>query len=130
MTPAISTTLGALVTAEPALAAIGALKLPAKSAYHLMKLRALVAIETQHFHVARDGYIKEWGTARDSGFAITPDSPHWPAFVRRHDELAAVPVEIHWRPLTLDLFDDEKVSAADLAALGPLFAEPEPQVDG
>ena len=63
MTP-IQTTLGALVQAEPALAPICALKLSARSAYHLKKLAQLVAIETEHFHKERDRYITEMGTAR------------------------------------------------------------------
>lgn len=120
----ISTTLGALVTAAPALTPIGLLKLRPNAAYHVKKLTALVASETRHFDAERVAYITELGVAKDTGFQITPDSEAWPIFVARLDELAAVPVEIAWGPITLDLLGDAPVTAADLAALGPLFADP------
>ena len=124
--PTIATTLGALVQAEPALQPICALKLNARSAYHLKKLAQLVAHETQHFHAERDRYIKELGTDRpDGGFELKPDSEAWPTFVAQLNELAAVPVEIPWGPVTLEMLGDEKVSAQELAALGPLVADPE-----
>jgi hypothetical protein len=124
----ITTTLGALVQAEPALQPICGLKLSAKSAYHLKKLAQLVAIETKHFHTERDALITELGTKRDEGgFELKPDSLRWEEFVTRVGELAAVDVTISWGPITLALLGDEKVSAAELTALGPLFAEPEPE---
>jgi hypothetical protein len=126
MTSSITTTLGVLVQAEPALAALAALKLPAKSAYHVKKLATLVAQETQHFQDARNGYIKELGVAQpDGSVSIAPDSPALPTFVEKVTELIAVEVVIPWGPLTLAMLGDEKVSAADLQALGPLFAEPD-----
>jgi hypothetical protein len=124
----ISTTLGALVEAEPALAAICALKLSAKSAYHLKKLAELVAQETKHFHTERDSYIKDLGTARDGGFGIAPDSAAWPVFVEKVTELLAVPVELPWGPITLAMLGDEKVSAQDLTGLGPLLADPDGEI--
>lgn len=133
MTPTIQTTLGALVQAEPALAPICALKLSARSAYHLKKLAQLVAIETTHFHTERNALIKELGTARpDGGFGIEPtiafeENPQFAAFLRRVTELAAVEVTIPWGPLDLAMLGDEKVSAAELAALGPLLADPDPK---
>lgn len=127
MAPTIATTLGALVTAEPALDPIGALKLPARSAYHLKKLRALVAAETTHFHEERTAYIKELGTAREGGFEIKPDSEAWTEFLKRMTELAAIPVELHWGAITLEMLGDQRVSEAELTALGPLFAEPDPE---
>ncbi|HEV8211051.1 MAG TPA: hypothetical protein VGP77_13045 [Vicinamibacterales bacterium] len=126
MTP-ISTTLGALVQAEPALQGICTLKLSAKSAYHLTKLARLVAAETAHYHEARTGYIKELGTTLENGsMTIAPDSPNLPEFVKRHEELVAVPVELPWGPITLAMLGDAHVSAADLGALGPLLADPDP----
>lgn len=126
MTPTIATTLGVLVQAEPALQPICAVKLSAKSAYHLQKLARLVAAETAHFHEARNGYIKELGIASlDGSVSIAPDSPALPEFVARVKELIAVPVEIPWGPITLTMLGDATVSAAELQALGPLFAEPE-----
>jgi hypothetical protein len=120
----IETTLGALVQAESALQPICALKLSAKSAYHLKKLAQLVAIETQHFHAERDALITELGTARESGgFEIHPETSAFQTFLTKVNELAAVPVEISWGPITLDMLGDAQVSAQELAALGPLCAE-------
>jgi len=128
-TMTIRTTLGDLVKAEPVLHGLCALKLPALAAYHLKKLRALVAAETSHFNEERDRYVTELGAALDDGaFRITPEHEQWPEFVRRMEALvaewAAVPVEIAWRPVTLELLGDARVSSDDLTALGPLFAEP------
>lgn len=121
---AISTTLGALVQAEQALAAIGALKLSPKHAYHLKKLRTLVASETQHFQEQRGQYIKELGTPREDGaYEVKPDSPHIAEFFARLNELVTIPVELPIAPITLDMLGDEKVSAQDLMQLGPLLAE-------
>lgn len=126
MTPTIQTTLGALVNAESALAPLCALKLSAKSAYHMKKLAQLVAGETKHFNAERDALIKELGTKRDDGnFELTPDNDQMPTFVTKVTELAAVPVEIPWGPITLAMLADERVSAQDLAALGPLLADPD-----
>jgi hypothetical protein len=125
----ITTTLGALVQAEAALAAICALKLSAKSAYHLKKLTQIVAIETQHFHTERDRYITDLGTAREAGgFELKPDSDQMPIFVAKVTELLAVPVELAWGPITLAMLGDEKVSAAELTALGPLVADPDGEI--
>jgi hypothetical protein len=130
----IQTTLGALVQAEPALQAICALSLAAKAAYHVKKLAQLVAQETAHFHAERDRAIRELGTARDGGgYEIKPDgdtvidgqNAALQAFQRRVTDLAAVPVTIAWGPITIDLLGDERVSAAQLLALGPLCADPD-----
>jgi hypothetical protein len=122
----ISTTLGALVQADPALQTICALKLSAKSAYHLKKLAQLVATEIKHFQTERDALIKELGTEQDGGgFSLKPESENFPEFVRRVNELAEVPVQISWNPVTLEMFGDQLVSAQDLIALGSLLAEDE-----
>jgi len=120
----IQTTIGALVQAEPALTALGQLKLSAKAAYHVHKVTALVTGEVRHFHETRDGYITDLGTPADDGksFTFTPDAAL--EFNRRVTELAAVPVDLSCTPLALGEFGDAKVSAAELAALGPLFADP------
>jgi len=124
----ITTTLGALVQAEPALAPICQLRVSAKSAYHLKKLAQLVAQETKHFHEERDALIKALGNPTDGGgYAIAPDTDAFRDFVTQVTELAAIDVTIPWSPITLAMLGDATVSAADLQALGPLFEEPEDQ---
>lgn len=133
----IETTLGLLVQAEPVLCGVKdpstgavitpglvALRLPAKHAYHLEKLARLLSEETRHFHAKREAAIHELGTKRDDGQVEIPQgSEAIREFVKRLNELAEIPVVIHWKPITLDMLGDEKVSAADLHALGPLLAD-------
>lgn len=125
MRPTIATTLGALVRAVPALRLIGGLALSATAAYHVKKLAQCVDVETRHFDAEREGYIKALGVARgNGGFEVVRDSPQWPDFVQRMTDLEAVPVEIAWGPVTLEMLGTQPVSANDLTALGPLFADP------
>jgi hypothetical protein len=122
----IATTLGQLVEAEPACRTLCALALPPKAAYHLAKLVRLVMVETAHFTETRDRYIREFGTEVIEGngaFTIGVDHSNWPAFVAQMNELAAVPVEIAWGPVTLEMLGAQPVAAKDLLALGPLFVE-------
>jgi hypothetical protein len=122
MTTTITTTLGALVQAERGLPSICALKVSAKAAYHVAKLARLVAQETKHFHTRRDTLIQELGTKNDDGsMQIVPDTDAFAAFVAAMNDEAAVVVDIPWSPITLAMLGDQPVSAADLAALGPLF---------
>jgi len=124
MTSSIETTLGALVEAEPALGPICALKLNARSAYHVKKLAQLVAQETKHFHDERNALITEYGTKQDDGqILVKPDSEHFPTLIAKLNELAAVPVEIPWGPVTLEMLGDAPISAGELLALGPLLAD-------
>ena len=120
----ITTTLGALAQAEPALQPICALKLNARSAYHVKKLAQLVLQEAKHFHAERNALITELGTKlEDGGFELKPDSDQMATFVARVTELAAVPVEIPWGPVTLEMLGDAPISAGELLALGPLLAD-------
>jgi len=86
----ITTTLGALVQAEPALAPICQLRVSAKSAYHLKKLAQLVAQETKHFHEERDALIKALGNPTDGGgYAIAPDTDAFPCLRLAREAAAA-----------------------------------------
>lgn len=123
----IETTLGHLLTAEPALKTLCALPLPAKAAYHVKKLAQLVSTETQHFHAERDRLIREFGTAsieQPDEVTIAPTSEHWPTFLARLNDWAMVSVSIAMAPLSMDQLGDHPVTANDLLALGPLLAEP------
>jgi hypothetical protein len=120
----IRTTLGALVEAESVLTELATIRLPARSAYHLKKLAAMVTSETAHFHAERNAIIAELGTPRtDGGFEIAPGSPVFRTFVTRVTEVAAIDVEVHWGPLTLAMLGDVPITAQQLASLGPLFED-------
>ncbi len=123
----IQTTLGALVQAEPVLARLRELRVGVKLAYHLMKLCALVQVETAHHERERAAWIRELGTATDNGVSVTPADPQWDVFVTRMTDLAALPVELAWRPLTINALAGIDLSATELAALGALVA---PDGDG
>lgn len=124
MSEPLQTTLGDLVAAEEALSRVAALKLPVKSAYHVAKLVRLVREETRVFHEQRDAFIRELGEASVANAhgeqTITVKPANWPEFQKRIRELAAIAVTIAWGPLTLDMFGEESIAAADLLALGPL----------
>lgn len=128
----ITTTLGALADHEPALKKLTALKLDAKTRYHVVKLRQLVAAETNHFYEQRNELVKELGAEREPTGAerakfgpdtITEVKPtKFVEFKRRVAELAGVAVTIPWGPVTsvmLETYDE--FTGDDMIAMGPLF---------
>jgi len=130
----IATTLGALVTAEPALERLATERLSVKAAYHVAKLARLVRLETALFHEARQKALLEFGEERDAAtpeerarlgprvITVTPE--HAAAFTARLADLTALPVELAWTPLDLEALGDLRITPADLLALGPLIADP------
>ena len=129
----ITTTLAVLLDAEPALAVLEQLLLPAKTAYHIAKLTRLVTVETQIFKTRREALIRELGAerpttdaerAQGAGPTTTQVTPaNWDVYVAKANELAEVEVEIAWRPLTVAQLDGATVRPSDLRHLGPLLAE-------
>lgn len=134
----IETTLGELVTAEPALRRMAEQNsMNAKTVYHVAKLSRLVAAESRHFTQQRAALFLELGVERESR---TPEerTQHGstvreiPAekiaeFQRRLGELAMVSVTIDWNPLRST--DLPSAKAADLLDLGPLCELVEPSGD-
>lgn len=115
----ITTTLGVLVQAEGSLHRFGMERLPIKAAYHLSKLTRLVLAETKEFETQRLALVEELGAKDDQQqLRVTPEN--MPEFTRRINELAGVEVSIPWGPLDLTPLRDLRISAADLAQLGPL----------
>ncbi len=120
----IATTLGALATADQALARLAALPVPIKTAYHVAKLARLVTAELKFFQARRLEVFRELG---DEVPGPTPGAPpdlrvppeRMAAFGARIDEICAVPVEIAWGPIDLTGLDI-RLAAEDLIALGPL----------
>lgn len=134
--PTISTTIGALVDAEAALARLTAVKLDAKTRYHAVKLARLVNAETkEHFQEPRLQAFKDFAVKRDptpseraqygpeSIYDIAlakPDAIE--AFGARIKELREVPVVIPWGCITSTMLENyPEFTAADCLALGPLF---------
>lgn len=129
----IETTIGKLAEAEPALTRFLALKVDAKTRYHLMKLAKLVRAElADHLEAPRQQLFREMGTERPptdaervrSGPAnvieVSPDK--MPDFLKELDALAAVPVSLPWGPVTAAMVEAyPDVTGAELLALGPLF---------
>jgi hypothetical protein len=141
----IETTIGALVEAEPALNRLAALRLDAKTRYHVLKLAKLVAAETkEHFYAPRLDAFKEFAVERpptpaerarnglDPVFDLEPATPeNRAACSARLKDLAAVPVSIQWGPVTPTMLDGTpEFTAADMLALGPLFTLDEPSQGG
>lgn len=128
---ALSTLLGALVFAEPALGRLCELKLSAKSAYRLAKMARLVTTETKHYHEMRDKHIKELGVEGEKGQISVPveidgrPNANFETFVARMTELSQVAVELDLKPLTLEELGECSVAAGDLLALGVLLSDEE-----
>lgn len=139
--PSISTTIGALVDAEPALARLTAVRLDAKTRYHAVKLARLVAAETkEHFQEPRLQAFKELAVEReptpaefkqvgpDKIFDIELASPeNRAAFMARIKDLRSVSATLSWGPITSTMVENyPEFTAADCLALGPLFELVEP----
>lgn len=121
----ITTTLGALADAEPAIQKVLAVKFDqaggAKLRYHLVKLAKLVSAETKHFYEERNALIEQHGEGTPKQLQRT--SPGWPAFSAAVKALADVPVTIAWGPLTDAMVEPyAEITAADLMGLGPCYA--------
>jgi hypothetical protein len=150
----ITTTLGALITAEPTLERLAGKELSAKFAYHLAKLTRLVRQETAHYHETLTKLRAELGDERDATPAeqaatgwtrintIKPE--HLDAFTARLTDLNAVSVEIDGHPIDLDRLDVTvtcercgkstttpiTMTPKDIEALWPLLAEPPTRTEG
>lgn len=130
----MTTTIGALVDAQPALAKLAGLKLDAKARYHVVKLLALVAAETrEHYYEPRQSAFKELGEERPptdaervqfGGDPVIEVKPEQQAELRaRVKDLCEVPVTIPWGPVTSTMLEPyTEFTAADMLAMGPLFA--------
>lgn len=127
----ISTTLGSLVVAEPALQLLAKLELPERTAYHVAKLLRLVSPELKHFHEKREAYIKEYGEERETtaeekaagmGERVTSVTDEKrEAFIAKVEELALVPVELAWRPIKISALTGSKLKAEDILPLLDTF---------
>jgi hypothetical protein len=132
----ITTTLGALVTAEPALGRLLDQRVSMQTAYTLAKLAKLVREETAVYHQQREALIQALGAPREptaseqaagireSVIEVTVDNRA--PFFAKVQELAAIPVTLAWTPVAVSVLDGIQISGADLLALDPLLQEPEP----
>lgn len=133
----IQTTFGALLPAvgtpeKPGpLVRLADVRLPAKTAYDVLKLCKLASERVAEFTELKDKAIVELGEEREPTpeeaqrnggkpvMEVTPENRL--AFFTRVQELAAVEVTIPWKPLALDALGDVEVSADELNALGVLL---------
>jgi hypothetical protein len=123
----ITTTLGTLAAAAPALARLAAQPLPVKSAYTVAKLLKLAGAEIDHFTELRNAMIQELGEEKDGpeGKVVQVTADNVPTFTARLTELAALETTLAWDPIDLSKLPDTiTVSPADLVLLGPLVADP------
>jgi hypothetical protein len=120
----ITTTLGAIAMAEPALDRLGARPLPARVAYSAAKLLKLVRNELKMYQQLHNDLVKKHGVETPPGsgqFQVPPDK-----FATFRDELQDVldsKVEILWTPLALDALGNDPIRADDLAALDAFIVE-------
>lgn len=127
----ITTTLGQLVTAEPALERLAGQLLAPRAGYALAKLLAAVAAETAVFTARRQKLGEQYGDVRDA----TPDEAKTvgagarlltvrpeclDVFAAGCAELAAIAVSIPLDPFDLEALGTTPIAARDLLLLGPL----------
>jgi hypothetical protein len=120
----ITTTLGALSMAEPALERLAGEKLPFQTAYRITKLKKAVTEEVKHFYEERNTLVKKYGSTNGKGpedITVQPTSEHWPAFVSDVTELANVEVTIPLWPIDLSHIENLTIAAKDLELLEPLL---------
>lgn len=117
----ILTTIGDLVTAQPALDRLAALPLPTKAAYTVAKLCRLVTQETKDFYKVREDTIRELGEEVGDQIRVKPDNLK--EYIRRVEELSTFEVTLDWSPLNASALGDSPVTAADIMALGPLLTD-------
>jgi hypothetical protein len=128
----LETTVGQLIAMDQALDRIGHERLPIKIAYAVTKVQRQIKTETAQAKTTQNGWIRELGVER----TVTPDEQakgvaktlevtpeHMPEFLRRLNELYAVPVSLDVTPLPLAQVDGLVISPADLTVLTPLIAE-------
>lgn len=119
----MTTTLGALFEAEPALLRLAGEKLPFAVAYRVAKLTKAVGEETRHFHEQRNALVKQYGEPRNGNpddVHVLPAMATWAPFVAAVQELASVPVTLPLDPIDLVSVSTLTITAADLLQLGAL----------
>lgn len=136
----ISTTIGALVDSEAALAAMVEIELNARLRYHAVKLLRLVNAETDlGFHDQNKKMFEEWGYDRQPSGAETAmrgpgiireiKAEHKETFKKKIEDMRAVPVVIKWGPIESPWLDAyPQFLGKHMVALGPLceMIDPEP----
>jgi hypothetical protein len=130
---AIEMTLEECAIAEAALARLSALVWPIRTAYHMSKLLRLMRAELRVAEQERLALVKELGCERptnemerNSGMGhriIEVPSEKMDEFQDRRQAIVNQTLRLDWAPLTLDEFGEQKVSAIDIADLGPVFSE-------
>ncbi len=120
----ISTTLGELANAEPALKRLSEIRLPIKVAYQLGKLIRLAGVELADYHTRRDTLIRQLGEpnpADPTQVIVTP--ANMPEFVKDMTSLGGEPVELSTTPLSIDSLGDIDITPIELLTLMPLMTE-------
>jgi hypothetical protein len=131
----VTTTLGGIILAVPALEHLLALALPVPVLYHIGKLLRLARVETTAYEEQRVALIKAHGVEREptieeratgatSMFEVPPGQQG--AYVEKLRELLAIDVTITARPLTLAELATAAVAGTDLFALDQFVVEEPP----
>lgn len=125
----ITTTLGILMTAEPALGRLAEQRLAPRHSYGLAKLVEAVRAETARFTAERQKLAEQFGTAREAtaeeratlgARVITVPPEHMAPFAAGVSELAAIPVTLPAPPFDLAWCNGDAITARDILDLGPL----------
>lgn len=130
----ITTTLGAIVSAAPALRRLAAVPLAPRLAYHVAKLLGLLEADLRHYETARVALVRRLGVERPpteaeiaaGAAAAVVDVPSAArvAFAEALAALWAVETSVAWGPVPFEALDGSTWTAADLVGLGPFLAAP------
>ncbi len=120
----MTTTLGALVIAEPTITRLADLRLPMKTAYQLSKWVRLINAELPFYHKERERLVRELGEPHEDQVTVTQSN--MPAFVEAMTALTATAVELAIQPFDLSTLGDVHVTAFELITLEPLLIQDSP----
>lgn len=129
--PVIRLTLRELLDAQPALTRLAAERLPVKLAYHVARMLKAVQPDIDEFIAQRNKLVQQHGASRPALSAqerethgaevIEVTAENLEAYRQDIDALTRVEITIEREPLRLT--DVERITAADLLALGALVVE-------
>lgn len=127
----IKLTLRELLDAQPALARLATEKMPVKVAYQVARMLKAVQPDVDEFLAQRNKLIKQYGMAREPLSAqerethgaevIEVMAENLDAYRRDIEALTGMDITVDREPLVLT--DVERITPADLLALGSLIAE-------
>jgi len=119
-------TAGELMDARPALTELAQQKWPIVVAYRLAKLIREMDRELEPVEKVRGDLIRELGTQEGMAHTVKPDSPNFPVFIEKLNELRVQPIVLAQAPVVLEIVGSAPVTVVQMLQLGDLVTIVEP----